>query len=143
MRDMKTTKVNIRCIYKYDSLLFFGARTSEVFLSKNYGNTWTVLNNEPTGVPVLSLTVFEDCLYANICIEGSMKYPLSMILGNDGMEIKADYLYPNPLNNNNNNVTIAPNKMSFNSYLTVYNITGQKLIKKKIKEETTNIDLSS
>jgi len=135
------SEANIRCIYNYDSILFVGTGVGEVFASNDYGNTWHLIETGLTGGAVLSLSVFEGYLYAGMNASGVWKYPLSVILGTDDIEVKADfYIYPNP---SNNSITLVTNKMYFNSYISVHSIIGQKLIRKKVKENITHVDIST
>jgi hypothetical protein len=94
-----------------------------------------------TGSPVLSLLVFEENLYAGMNAGGVWKYPLSLITGIYNTETNTNLdIYPNPATNT---ITIATDQVCSNSFISVYSMTGQELIKQDIGHSITQIDISN
>ncbi len=98
------------------------------------------ITNNLTGSPVLSLSVYDDFLYAGLNAGGVWKIPLSLItkIG----EIEHDYklhIYPNP---SKDILNIEIDVIYENSLITLYTITGQKLITQQLKGNKTKIDIS-
>ena len=134
------SQANIRCLHVYDTLVFAGTGDGVVFTSLDYGNTWVNTNGGLTGSPVLSLWVFEDYLFAGMNAGGVWKYPLSMITGINNIEANTNfYIYPNP---SSNKITAVTDQMCCNSFISVYSMTGQELIKQDVEGSMTQIDIS-
>ena len=136
-----SSQEDIRCIYNLDTLLFAGTGDGEIFSSFNNGNSWTEITNDLAGSPILSLWVYDDFLYAGISAGGVWKMPLSVITEIDEVEDDLKfYIYPNP---SKDIITVKTNVIYDNSYITLYTITGQKLITQQVQNNKTKINISA
>lgn len=135
------SQANIRCLYVNDTIIFTGTGDGAVFTSLDYGNTWLNISGGLSGSPVLSLWAFEDYLYAGMNAEGVWKFPLSLITGTNEIETNIKlHIYPNP---SSDMITVETAQVYDNSFLSLYSMTGQELIKQDIEGHRTQIDIST
>ncbi len=120
----------------------FAGTDDGVYLNSNDGSGWVSINNGLTVTPIKSLAINGTIIYAGTDATGVWKTSLSEIVGinNSAINNMSCNVFPNP---GKSTFTIELPQSINECNLTIFDINGHELLKRKINDSKTQVELNN